>query len=470
MDLHLKPQLPLTTPPRATSATLPLTHGSALNSRPNDQPTSQGPFAGQGESARADRRSSRHPHHIHHGTDQPPSPDSAHPDSRPRSTVKPLFEPLGPDAPKPHHRHKHSKSRELRLPRPMSQLASSASARGLLPTWSRERDREGDDGLLRPITRETTPRSRWGSDSTSGVGSSSRKGSLLDTQESHERLGPIRRQEIQSMNDLEQVKKRRKQGEEYLRSALSSIGTLATDVTRRLDYTYYNLLEKITALNSTIGSFQELSESASTLLNNFERETAGLDQEIRKQINDLKGFEPQIRKADALEERMKNGRQKVETLSKRLESVRHEIDRWEQRETEWQSRISRRLRIFWATVVGALVVLILALLLQNWPAMHLSHRVEDPTLPTEVVKLVQGEFRESGYSSETWDSILEARDSPGDSAASWYPSTLEDRRRSLARVQGHATNLEQTRTSSHIALNQEQTVHDHDPLRLLDEL
>lgn len=106
----------------------------------------------------------------------------------------------------------------------MSHFASSASARGLLPTWSggRDKERESDDGLLRPITRETT-RSRWGSDSTSGFGSGSRRGSLLDAPEQHERLGPIRLQEIQSMEDLELVKKRRTQGEEYGDPCLSLV-------------------------------------------------------------------------------------------------------------------------------------------------------------------------------------------------------------------------------------------------------
>ena len=153
-------------------------------------------------------------------------------------------------------------------------------------------------------------------------------------------------------------------GARYLRSALTSIGTLATDATRRLDYTYYNLLEKITALNSTISSFQELSDSASTLLNDFERETTGLDQDIRKQINDLQGFQPQLEKADALEQRMKAGQQRVEELGKRLETVRHEIDSWERRETEWQTKTTRRLRI-WGIVLGAVVVLVLALALQQ---------------------------------------------------------------------------------------------------------
>ena len=211
----------------------------------------------------------------------------------------------------------------------------------------------------------------------------------------------------------------------YLRSALSSIGTQATDITRRLDYTYYNLLERITALNSTIGSFQDLSDSASTLLNDFERETTGLDQEIRKQINELKGFEPQIQKADALEGRMKLGRQRVEDLGKRLETVRGEIDRWEQRESEWQSRISRRLRIFGITVTSALLVLVVALALQNWPVMR------SPNLPR--LSKVWNQSSSGADRSDTRGSIM-IREGLHESRATeppWYPSSLADRRESL---------------------------------------
>lgn len=219
MDLHLKSPLPLST--SRSSSTFPLTHGS----QPNDPPPTEEPVAGRAG------RSSRRPQ-FQHATDGPSSPNPAPNDSssQDRPSTRPLIEPLGFEGNKSHHhRHKHSKSRELRLPRPMSHLASSASARGLLPTWSggRDKDREGDDGLLRPVTRETT-RTRWGSDSASGLGTDSRKGSLLDTPEQHERLGPIRRQEIQSMEDLEKVKKRRKQGEEYESNLGDSIALSST--------------------------------------------------------------------------------------------------------------------------------------------------------------------------------------------------------------------------------------------------
>ncbi|KAJ5112078.1 hypothetical protein N7532_000123 [Penicillium argentinense] len=471
--MDLKSPLPFTHS-RATSATFPLTHGS----RSDDIP-----FAELG-----DRRST--PRHVHHhstsaitgagtgtGTGTaleesvPTSAAHAHP-SRPR----PRLDPLGLDGTKT--RHKHSKSRELRLPRPMSHLASSASARGLLPTWSgrdKERDSDESHGLLRPMTRETT-RSRWGSESTSR----SRRGSLLDVPEQHERLGPIRRQEIRSMEDLEAVKKRRKMGEEYLRSALSSIGTQATDVTRRLDYTYYNLLEKITALNSTIGSFQDLSDSAATLLADFDHETSTLDQEIRKQIIELKNFEPQSQKADALQERMNQGRKRVEDLGARLESVKSDIDSWERREMEWQERTSRRLRIFWAVIGGAFFACILAWFLQNWPSLApargdgdsnaLGHgRVQqdagaasagfDPFLSESL-----NQSASSGPTTRSrWESLLQG-DAIQPETAGWYPSSLADRRESLAAGATESTSGGGGGSESDAAQPT------HDPLQFLDEL
>lgn len=115
-----------------------------------------------------------------------------------------------------HLRHKRSKSRDGRLPRTMNQIATSAGARGLFPTWSntsgKEKDRDTDDGLLRPVTRETTP-SRWGSDSTGRLGSGSRRGSFLEGIEQNDRLGPPRKQ-ISSPEDLKQIRSRRKEGEE----------------------------------------------------------------------------------------------------------------------------------------------------------------------------------------------------------------------------------------------------------------
>ncbi|KAJ5963135.1 hypothetical protein N7481_013440 [Penicillium waksmanii] len=387
------------------------------------------------------------------------------------------------------HKHKHTKSRELRLPRPMSHLASSASARGLLPTWSgKDKDpgpRDADDGLLRPITRETTAsttRSRWDSDSTRGTG---RRGSLLDVPEQHERLGPIRRQEIQSMEDLERVKRRRKQGEGYLRSALTSTGTQATDATRRLDYTYYNLLERVTALNSTIASFQDLSESAATFLNEFDRETSTLDTEIRKQIIDLKGFTPQSDKSKSLESRMKSGREKVEQLGTRLQAVKSEIDRWERRELDWQERISRRLRIFWAVVGSAVMVLVLGVVLQNWPGIERNLPVDSPNLDLDLdmgpalasasdpISNQSLPLPVSGTTPQSVvESILHDHGVQVETSSAWYPASLADRRESLqARAtDGGGGGGGSSESSSSRAVKAKATDAEYDPLRVLDEL
>lgn len=236
-------------------------------------------------------------------------------------------------------------------------------------------------------------------------------------------------------------------------------------MTRRLDYTYYNLLEKITALNSTISLFQELSDSASTLLNDFESETAGLDQEIRKQINDLKGFEPQVRKADALDERMKKGRQRAEELGKRLEAVRQQIDSWEEREVEWQTRTSRRLRIFWGIVSSAFLVLVLALVLQNWPTISSPHHDVVP-VPTQLAKLVNESPPGSAHLPDTWESVLRVSDPESESGSTWYPSSLAERRQSLEHAQ--STPSASASASSHA--EEDDAVTEHDPFRLLDEL
>ncbi|KAL5364505.1 hypothetical protein BJX96DRAFT_157451 [Aspergillus floccosus] len=354
--------LPLS-PAKQLSAALPLTHGSPAAGNQTSTPSNPDTRPAAEQLSRYDR------------DDRDGLASAAPPREKPEKPEKQhrhlIFDTAALDAARlrPRHKHKHSKSRDGRFPRLMNPIASSAggSAKALFPVWSsgREKDSDADNGLLRPITRETT-RSRWGSESTVGFGTGSRKGSLLEDMDVGTKLGLIRPQDIRSVDDLEQVRDRRKQGEEFLRSALSFIGTLATDITRRLDYTYYNLLEKIAALNTTMASFQELSDSTTTLLADFERETTSLEKEVRKQIGELREFQPQIQRIENLEQRMRAGRTRASALSDRLEAMRAEIDRWEKREVEFQTRVNRRLRIFWAVVAAAILTAVIALAIQNW--------------------------------------------------------------------------------------------------------
>ncbi|KAJ9192926.1 hypothetical protein DTO021D3_2734 [Paecilomyces variotii] len=257
----------------------------------------------------------------------------------------------------------------------MSHLTSNNAARGLLSTRShgkeRERDKEkekekdhdGDDGLLRPTATRESPRARGGSNSTGHL--SSRKSSQYEDSDPGG-VSRLRRRTI-TTEDLRREREMRKQGEEQLRSALFSISTFATEITRRLDYTYYNLLEKLTTLHAVMDSFHELTKSTALLGQDFEKETANLDQDTRRQLEEFKGFETQIRDIEALEKRMDAGHERVDALGQRVAAVKKQIEDWERKELEWQTQTARRLRIFWVVAGTAILVLMIAVAMQTRP-------------------------------------------------------------------------------------------------------
>ncbi|KAI9370963.1 hypothetical protein BJX61DRAFT_56044 [Aspergillus egyptiacus] len=303
----------------------------------------------------------------------------------------------------------------------MHHISSRANQRGALSTY-REQDSD-EDGLLRPITRETT-RSRWGSDST-GLAVGGRRGSVLDGIDKDIPLGLSKRlDEIRSMDELQRVRDQRTKGEQYLRSALSVIGTLATDITRRLDYTYYGLLEKLAALNMTIFSFQELSDSTNTLFDDFQQEISGLEQDIRREIGDLHEFQPQMERIKTLEERVRASRTKATALGRRLEAMRNEIGRWDEREMEWQMRTNQRLRIFWGVITGTILAILVAIVLQHWPdettaagfgalpkALKLTNFTSSIPLPKKLDTSIPG----ASTSEYPWSPELSAMPSNGTS-------------------------------------------------------
>lgn len=169
-------------------------------------------------------------------------------------------------------------------------------------------------------------------------------------------------------------------------------------------------------MNSTISSFQELSDSTSALSNDFERESTGLDQEIRKQLEEFKGFDPQSQKVLALEERMRAGKKKVEELSTRLEIARSDIDDWEKREHELQIRNSRRLRIFWTAVAASVLVLVLAVAIRSWQASEPSPAVGSVSQAPTVSSTAGSQGTVAG------ESMTDLVDTKSQQESSRYPS------------------------------------------------
>nr|KMM64201.1 hypothetical protein CPAG_00553 [Coccidioides posadasii RMSCC 3488] len=180
----------------------------------------------------------------------------------------------------------------------------------------------------------------------------------------HEMDNVIRLPFVQSMEyirqeDVEKERERRMEAEKSNSAALSSIADHSIRFSQRLDIAYYNLLDRLSSIRSTIQSFQSLCELTTNLDTDFNNQAAKLVQETRKQITDFQGFVPQIHKVEALERRMNDCREKALKLDKRLEAVRERIDAWDRKEVEWQKRVSRRLRILWA-VMGTVVLLLAA--------------------------------------------------------------------------------------------------------------
>ena len=216
-------------------------------------------------------------------------------------------------------------------------------------------------------------------------------------------------------------------------------------------------MEKLAALHVTIASFQELSVSTSTLFTDFERETTNLDQDIRKQIGDLRDFQPQMRKIEALEERMKAGRMRAETLSCRLQEMRKEIDRWERKEAECQIRISRRLRIFWGLIMAGILTLAVALIVQN----RIILESPESDMASQVAAVTNGSTGALLHEQEIENHWL-ATDIPGVRyALSQYPSTLISR---------HDTRYATDRATCTSANPEDARATDQDPLRIFDEL
>ena len=145
-----------------------------------------------------------------------------------------------------------------------------------------------------------------------------------------------------------------------LRSRLSRLSTLSTTTTRRLDYTYYSLLSSISSLTSSLSSLSSLSTQTSTLQAHFSSSSSSLTSEITTQISASNSSVDQARRISQLENRIKEGRERVARLGERLDGVRDKVERSSLRDRESRRTIGRRLKMLWGTL-GFLIGLFLIL-------------------------------------------------------------------------------------------------------------
>jgi predicted nucleic acid-binding Zn-ribbon protein len=170
-----------------------------------------------------------------------------------------------------------------------------------------------------------------------------------------------------TQKDVDRMKARSSEAEEELRSHLDDLGQMSTDITRRLDYTYYSLLERIGSLVSTIHSFQSLATQSRALVDGFEKEAEHLDTDIKRRVAKFEdGFsEREVRVAD-LEQRGTKARTKAEQLGKRLESARIIVEDWQKRENDAVRARARMWKGTWFTVIGVLGIIMMLVVWKEW--------------------------------------------------------------------------------------------------------
>jgi len=201
--------------------------------------------------------------------------------------------------------------------------------------------------------------------------------------------------------DVAQKDKEIEEAEEEMRERVAEINRVAVEISRRLDYGYYNLLEKVGNLVGTIQSFQSLSQQSKQLISNFETETHKLDQDTRRKIRDFKnGYHDREIRAQALEKRGRSAARKAEELGRRLENARIIVENWENREDQVK-RVRDRVwgAICWTTIVFLCLIMAIIVGREWWIRGDLGSRVRGvgdhnaslalPDVPDDVRRLLE---------------------------------------------------------------------------------
>ena len=114
--------------------------------------------------------------------------------------------------------------------------------------------------------------------------------------------------------------------------------------TRRLDDTYYAILEKVSNLRSMIEDLHNLSQFTKNLHHDFSTDSSGLQTDIQGQIDRFGGFKEQQNRIGDFEDRLKASKEKAENLQKRLETAKATMEAREKSEEESQAKASREYR------------------------------------------------------------------------------------------------------------------------------
>lgn len=191
-----------------------------------------------------------------------------------------------------------------------------------------------------------------------------------------------------------------------LRNTLMDLNAHSNNTTRRLDGTYYSVLEKVSILQSTITSLKELAAMARQLNEEFKAESEEVAGEFQTQLDSFDNFEEQQKKVAYLAGRVNQGRDKIKELGGRVELVRQRVTSWELAEQEWQENTRKRLRILWilmAIIIAALFAVMV------FPKTHVPGVTTDGSLAAERLpeKILNETIHLKDLTVEMWNDLLQ---------------------------------------------------------------
>jgi hypothetical protein len=176
----------------------------------------------------------------------------------------------------------------------------------------------------------------------------------------------------------------RQKRQEHVSTALNALSRDAHTATRKLDDTYYALLQKVGLLKATIASFQDLHSCLDDTTKDFATRSDSLVKDITGQIDVFQNMSQQDESIDSLVKRLHTAKERAASFESRLESCRSRLERWEKKEQEKNKRNNRT----WAlglTSLAAFIILILAIVL--WKKGSLASVAEKPSEWKEALGL-----------------------------------------------------------------------------------
>lgn len=175
------------------------------------------------------------------------------------------------------------------------------------------------------------------------------------------------------------------EAEEEMRCRLDNVTKEGLEISRRLDYTYYTLLEKRTSLSSIVSQFQSLRDQILGFRSKVGSDLETLNEDVTTNINGIRGKAEgrRMERVEQLETRMKLGREKATLLGNRLEAARHILTEYEDREIEYRAKIGRRFKMTW--ISSLILICIVVLLGSRGPSQSPSGAVSNSSSSSSVV-------------------------------------------------------------------------------------